>query len=70
VVTFGYASAGAVQAALRALGLTPARSDYGEAVRLTLHLAAGAVGGVQDRLRDATGGAARIEVGAPVAEEG
>jgi uncharacterized YigZ family protein len=66
-VTYDYAGASAVQRALHQLRLEPARADYGAEVCLTLHLPADRLEAVRDHLRDATGGAARLEALPPIA---
>ena len=61
-VTYDYALAGAIQRVLHQLGLTPARAEYAAEVCLTVHLAAERVEQTLAALRDASGGAAKVEV--------
>jgi uncharacterized YigZ family protein len=67
VVTVDYAGASAVQRALHELKIEPASAEYAAEICLTLHLEAERVPAVQQRLRDASGGAARMAVLDPVA---
>ncbi|EDM81720.1 hypothetical protein PPSIR1_04618 [Plesiocystis pacifica SIR-1] len=64
---FDYAIASAVQRVLHRHGLEPAHADYAARVCLTLHLEAGRVDGLVSELRDASGGAAELEVLDPIA---
>ena len=70
VVSFDYAAASGIQRTLHSLNLEPVTSDYGASVVLTLHLPADRVEAVLARLRDATGGAATLEVLPTVAVPG
>lgn len=65
-VTYDYSAASGMQRALHGLRLSPAHADYAAQVTLTLHLAHDRVDAVSAALRDASGGAATLQVGAPI----
>lgn len=59
--TFGYEHSGAVQGVLSALGLEPARADYGESVRMEVAVPIEGVERLRSRLVDATRGQVELD---------
>ena len=66
-VRYDYPIASAVQRVLHQHGLEPAQAEYAARVCLTLHLEDERVEGVMSELRDASGGAAQLELLEPLA---